>query len=150
MITSQSRFRRFFHAQLRAWRALLGPAKPLGDLLRAPPERPHPSQLCRCFQAGLQVDHQPDCAWMAMRCRACSGVGRCTSCGGDGVDPAALPVDPSGAGVVHHGSDNPWGDELDETRICNASARLAAADPASVTSSEPRVKFDLSDAGPRR
>ena len=61
-ITSQSRLRVFFYAQLRAWRDLLGPAKPLGDQLRAarqrtqlraPPERTHPSQLCRCFQGQL-------------------------------------------------------------------------------------------------
>lgn len=139
-----SRFRRFFRAQQQAWRDLLGPSTPLVDLLHQPPE--HPSQLCRCFPAGNQlvakVEHQPDCAWMAMRCRACSGIGRCRSCGGDGIDPAAdeRPVGPSG--VVHQG-DDAWG-PLEETRISNATERLAGADPASVPSSEPRVEFDPS------
>lgn len=163
--TSQSRFRRFFHAQLQAWRDLLGPAKPLVELLHGPPERAnpspakplhgpperaHPSQLCRCFSAGnqlvAQLGHQPDCAWMAVRCRACSGIGRCRSCDGYGFDPAAyeLPVSPSG--VVDQGAGGPWG-ALEETKISDDTARLAGAEPASVRS-EPRV--DLSDAGARR
>jgi hypothetical protein len=143
----RSRLGRFLRAQSCAWRELFVPAKPVVELLRAPQERAHPSQLCHCFGDGGRRDHRPDCSWMAVRCRSCSGIGRCSSCGGDGVDPAAHEVFTRAAGAVNR-SASEWG-PLDETRISNASAYHAAG-VASAAYDEPYVGFDVSDTAARR
>lgn len=47
----------------------------------------HPSQMCLCPGGPEQdrVDHQRSCAWAAVMCRGCEGMGFCRWCGGDGV-----------------------------------------------------------------
>lgn len=106
-----TRIRTFLRAQRRAFRLLLlgatGPHLDLGpDVLHPPIDEGHPSQRCRCYGgapprnalAAAHIDHLPDCGWAAVMCDACTGDGKCSSCGGDGTDPAKYAPDVAAIG----------------------------------------------------
>lgn len=94
-----NRMRHFIMFQRAAWRALF---RRRGEPIQIPAPDPnevtHPSQLCRCFGRPATMhdaleEHKPDCPWLAVMCTSCNGIGRCSMCGGDGVESHVNPYE---------------------------------------------------------